>query len=83
MHAIWGLGMLSLTKSIVVVDEVNVHDYEEVFVVGANVDPKRDVEPSEGPSTISTTPPRSSSWAARSGSTPPTRGRSRAPGSGR
>src|SRR5947199_7599529 len=28
MHAIWGLGMLSLTKGIVVVDEhVNVHDY--------------------------------------------------------
>ena len=40
MHAIWGLGMLSLTKSIVVVDEwVNVHDYDEVFFrVGANVD---------------------------------------------
>src|SRR5436305_7928681 len=32
MHAIWGLGMLSLSKSVVVVDEhVNVHDYEEVF----------------------------------------------------
>src|SRR5437660_5489048 len=29
MHAIWGLGMLSLTKCVVVVDEfVNVHDYE-------------------------------------------------------
>ena len=28
MHALWGLGMLSLSKSIVVVDEhVNVHDY--------------------------------------------------------
>jgi 4-hydroxy-3-polyprenylbenzoate decarboxylase len=51
MHAIWGLGMLSLTKSIVVVDEhVNVHDYEEVFFyVGANVDPKRDVLLTEGP----------------------------------
>jgi 4-hydroxy-3-polyprenylbenzoate decarboxylase len=51
MHAIWGLGMLSLTKSIVIVDEhVNVHDYEEVFFyVGANVDAKRDVELSEGP----------------------------------
>ena len=51
MHAIWGLGMLSLTKSIVVVDEwVDVHDYEEVFFrVGANVDPKRDVELAEGP----------------------------------
>jgi 4-hydroxy-3-polyprenylbenzoate decarboxylase len=51
MHAIWGLGMLSLTKSIVVVDEhVNVHDYEEVFFyVGANVDAKRDVVLTEGP----------------------------------
>jgi 4-hydroxy-3-polyprenylbenzoate decarboxylase len=51
MHAIWGLGMLSLTKAIVVVDEhVNVHDYNEVvFYVGANVDPKRDVLLTEGP----------------------------------
>ena len=45
MHAIWGLGMLSLTKAIVVVDaHVDVHDYEQVvFYVGANVDPARDV----------------------------------------
>jgi 4-hydroxy-3-polyprenylbenzoate decarboxylase len=51
MHAIWGLGLLSLTKSVVVVDEwVDVHDYNEVFFrVGANVDPKRDVLISEGP----------------------------------
>jgi 4-hydroxy-3-polyprenylbenzoate decarboxylase len=51
MHAVWGLGMLSLTKSVVVVDEwVDVHDYEEVFFrVGANVDPARDVLISEGP----------------------------------
>jgi 4-hydroxy-3-polyprenylbenzoate decarboxylase len=51
MHAIWGLGMLSLTKSVVVVDaHVDVHDYEEVFFyVGANVDPARDVIISEGP----------------------------------
>jgi 4-hydroxy-3-polyprenylbenzoate decarboxylase len=51
MHAIWGLGMLSLTKSVVVVDaHVNVHDYAEVFFyVGANVDPKRDVVITEGP----------------------------------
>jgi 4-hydroxy-3-polyprenylbenzoate decarboxylase len=43
--------MLSLSKSVVVVDEhVNVHDYEEVFFkVGANVDPKRDVVITEGP----------------------------------
>jgi 4-hydroxy-3-polyprenylbenzoate decarboxylase len=51
MHAIWGLGMLSLTKGIVVVDEhVDVHDYNAVmFYVGANVDPKRDVVITEGP----------------------------------
>jgi 4-hydroxy-3-polyprenylbenzoate decarboxylase len=51
MHALWGLGMLSLTKGIVVVDEhVDVHDYAQVmFYVGANVDPKRDVLLTEGP----------------------------------
>ena len=51
MYAIWGLGLLSLSKSVVVVDEgVNVHDYEEVFFhVCANVDPKRDVVLTEGP----------------------------------
>lgn len=51
MHAIWGLGMLSLTKGIVIVDEhVDVHDYNAVmFYVGANVDPKRDILISEGP----------------------------------
>jgi 4-hydroxy-3-polyprenylbenzoate decarboxylase len=51
MHAIWGLGMLSLSKSVVVVDEfVDVHDYEQVFFhVCANIDPKRDVMLSEGP----------------------------------
>jgi 4-hydroxy-3-polyprenylbenzoate decarboxylase len=51
MNAIWGLGMLSLTKGIVVVDaHVDVHDYAEVmFYVGANVDPKRDVMIGEGP----------------------------------
>src|SRR2546428_11141722 len=51
MHAVWGLGMLSLTKAIVVVDEwVDVPDYEEVvFRMGANVDPKRDIVITEGP----------------------------------
>src|SRR6059036_3650644 len=51
MHAIWGLGLLSLTKCVVVVDRwVDVHDYEEVFFrVTANVDPKRDLLISEGP----------------------------------
>ena len=51
MHALWGLGMLSLSKSIVVVDaHVNVHDYADVFFrVTANVDPKRDILITEGP----------------------------------
>jgi 4-hydroxy-3-polyprenylbenzoate decarboxylase len=51
MHAVWGLGLLSLSKSVVVVDEhVDVHDYGQVFFhVCANVDPKRDVVLSEGP----------------------------------
>jgi len=51
MYAVWGLGLLSLAKSVVVVDEsVDVHDYEQVFFrVCANVDPKRDVVIAEGP----------------------------------
>jgi 4-hydroxy-3-polyprenylbenzoate decarboxylase len=51
MNALWGLGLLSLTKGIVVVDEhVDVHDYDQVlFYAGANVDPKRDVVIGEGP----------------------------------
>src|SRR5207253_6794885 len=51
MHAIWGTGLLSLTKGVVVVDEwVDVHDYQQVmWQAGANVDPARDVVLSEGP----------------------------------
>src|ERR1700719_753364 len=51
MHAVWGLGMLSLTKAVVVVDEwVDVHGYAEgMFRVGANIDPARDVLLTEGP----------------------------------
>jgi len=51
MNAVWGLGMLSLTKAVVVVDEqVDPHDYEDVFFhVCANVDPKRDVTIVDGP----------------------------------
>ena len=51
MHAIWGTGLMSLTKGIVVVDEhIDVHDYTQVmWQVGANVDPARDVVLSDGP----------------------------------
>jgi 4-hydroxy-3-polyprenylbenzoate decarboxylase len=51
MHSIWGTGLLSLTKGVVVVDDwVDVHDYGQVmWQAGANVDPARDVVLSEGP----------------------------------
>ena len=51
MHAIWGTGLLSLTKCVVVVDAwVDVHDYNQVvWQLGANVDPGRDVVLSSGP----------------------------------
>ena len=51
MHAIWGTGLLSLTKAVVVVDDwVDVHDYGQVmWQLGANVDPARDVLLSSGP----------------------------------
>ena len=62
MHAIWGLGMLSLSKSVVVVDaHVNVHDYDEVFFyVGANVDPEARRRARRGPAR----PPRPRADAA-------------------
>ena len=53
MHAIWGLGMLSLTKadrrrrrSTSIVARLR---RRSIFYVGANVDPKRDVVITEGP----------------------------------
>jgi len=51
MHAIWGLGLLSLTKTVIVVDaHVDPHNYAQVaFYVGANVDPACDVVLGEGP----------------------------------
>ncbi|MHB1382494.1 MAG: menaquinone biosynthesis decarboxylase [Thermoleophilia bacterium] len=51
MSAVWGLGMLSLTKFVVIVDEhVDVHDESEVaWRVFNNVDPGRDVMATEGP----------------------------------
>ncbi len=51
MHAIWGLGLLSLTKTVIVLDaHVDPHDYAMVaFYVGANVDPACDIVLGEGP----------------------------------
>lgn len=51
MHAIWGLGLMMLTKIIVVVDaDVNVHDPTEVlWKATGNIDPQRDMELAMGP----------------------------------
>jgi len=51
MYALWGMGQMSFTKIIIVVDAwVNVHDISEViWRIGNNVDPKRDVVIVEGP----------------------------------
>ncbi len=50
MHGLWGLGLLSLAKAIVVVDEwVDVQDYSQVaWQVLGNVDWKRDILLEEG-----------------------------------
>ncbi len=51
MYALWGMGQMSFTKMIVVVDAwVNVQDPSEVvWRIGNNVDPRRDVVILEGP----------------------------------
>ncbi len=51
IYALWGLGQMSLTKWIVVVDaDVDVQNTDEVlFYVGTNVDPERDVQVVHGP----------------------------------
>ena len=50
-HAVWGLGQLSFTKVVVLVDKsVNVHDLSAVaLAVFNNIDPKRDLFFVEGP----------------------------------
>jgi 4-hydroxy-3-polyprenylbenzoate decarboxylase len=51
VNALWGLGQMALTKTIVVFDEeVDVQNLSEVlWRLGANIDPKRDVFFTEGP----------------------------------
>jgi 4-hydroxy-3-polyprenylbenzoate decarboxylase len=51
MMALWGMGLMMLAKTIVVVSEhVNVHDLSEVaWRVTGNIDPKRDLMIIEGP----------------------------------
>jgi 4-hydroxy-3-polyprenylbenzoate decarboxylase len=51
MHAIWGMGLLQLTKAIVVVDHtVDIQDMSTVaWRVSANIDPRRDITIVDGP----------------------------------
>ena len=51
MQALWGMGLMMLAKTIVVVSEhVNVHDLSEVaWRATGNIDPKRDLVLVEGP----------------------------------
>jgi 4-hydroxy-3-polyprenylbenzoate decarboxylase len=51
MHALWGIGQMMFTKTLIVVDhDVNVHDLAEVtWVAGNHMDPKRDTVFVEGP----------------------------------
>ena len=51
MHALWGQGLMSLSKVLVVVDrDVNVQDPDEVWWIALNnIDPKRDIEFARGP----------------------------------
>ncbi len=51
MYALWGMGQMSFTKAIIVVDKwVNVQNLSEVvWRMGNNVDPKRDTVIVEGP----------------------------------
>jgi 4-hydroxy-3-polyprenylbenzoate decarboxylase len=51
MNAVWGLGQLMFSKTVIVVDgNVNVHDVREVaWIVGTHMDPARDVQMTKGP----------------------------------
>jgi 4-hydroxy-3-polyprenylbenzoate decarboxylase len=51
MNAVWGLGQLMFSKTVIIVDkEVNVHDVSEVaWIVGTHIDPLRDVQLTKGP----------------------------------
>jgi len=51
VHALWGMGQMMFSKIIVVFDQdVDVRNLSEcLWVLGANIDPKRDVFFSEGP----------------------------------
>ncbi|HKT80986.1 MAG TPA: menaquinone biosynthesis decarboxylase [Vicinamibacterales bacterium] len=51
MNAVWGLGQLMFSKTVVIVDkDVDVHNVSEVaWIVGTHMDPVRDVQMTKGP----------------------------------
>jgi len=51
MSAVWGLGQLMFSKTVIIVDkDVDVHDLREVtWIVGTHMDPSRDVQMTKGP----------------------------------
>ena len=70
MHALWGLGQMMFTKTLIVVDhDVNVHDLAEVtWVVGNHIEPKRERSSPTDRSMFSTMPRRCSATAPSSAS---------------
>jgi 4-hydroxy-3-polyprenylbenzoate decarboxylase len=51
MNAVWGLGQLMFSKTVIVVDkDVDVHNEQEVaWIVGTHYDPERDIQFTKGP----------------------------------
>src|SRR5438874_6792852 len=51
MSAVWGLGQLMFSKTVIIVDkDIDVHDVREVaWIVGTHMDPSRDVQMTKGP----------------------------------
>jgi 4-hydroxy-3-polyprenylbenzoate decarboxylase len=51
MSAVWGLGQLMFSKTVIIVDkDVDVHNLREVaWIVGTHMDPSRDVQMTKGP----------------------------------
>ncbi len=69
MNALWGMGLMSLAKLIIVVDkDVNVRDADEVWWVALNhIDPERDTRFSMGPIDVLDHSARSFTYGSKMG----------------
>ena len=69
MYALWGLGQMSTTKYLVIVDaDVDVQSTDSVmFYVGSNVDPERDVQIVRGPIDVLDHATNMSGWGGKMG----------------